>query len=66
MKQCQDIKQNWRGRENFDTRFCVIFDQWYQSLISGRKIRHKVLSPTIFEIFAIFTKILMLKSFDNS
>ena len=26
MKQCQEIKQNWTGQENFEICFCVIFD----------------------------------------
>ena len=26
MKQCQEIKQNWAGQENFEICFCVIFD----------------------------------------
>ena len=38
MKQCQEIKQNWTGRENFDICFffCVIFDNEYQRLILKR------------------------------
>ena len=27
MKQCQEIKQNWTGQENFEICFCVIFSQ---------------------------------------
>ena len=26
MKQCQEIKRNWAGQENFEICFCVIFD----------------------------------------
>ena len=26
MKQCQEIKKNWTGQENFESCFCVIFD----------------------------------------
>ena len=26
MKQCQEIKQNWTGQENFEICFCVIFE----------------------------------------
>ena len=26
MKQCQEIKQNWTGQENFEICFCIIFD----------------------------------------
>ena len=29
MKQCQEIKQNWTEPENFDIRFCIIFDHCY-------------------------------------
>ena len=39
-QQCQEIKQNWAGRENFDICFCVIFDHLYQSFISGRKTEY--------------------------
>ena len=37
MKQCQEVKQNWIGRGKFDICFCVIFDQLYQSFISGKE-----------------------------
>ena len=26
MKQCQEIKQNWKRQENLEICFCVIFD----------------------------------------
>ena len=26
MKECQEIKQNWIGQENFEICFCAIFD----------------------------------------
>ena len=26
MKQCQEIKQNWTGQENFEICLCVMFD----------------------------------------
>ena len=48
MKQCQEIKQNWTGQENFEIYFCVIFDHYYQFFIYGRKTGYKALSPTIF------------------
>ena len=38
--------------ENFDISFCVIFDRYQQSLISGRESRHQTLFPTNFKIFS--------------
>ena len=37
LEKSKDTKQNWTGIENFDFCFCVIFDCYYLSLISGRK-----------------------------
>ena len=40
MKQNEDIKQNWKGTENFDICFCVIFKHYCRSFISGRETRY--------------------------
>ena len=59
MKQCQEIKQNYIGRENFDICFCCK----YQSFIFGKEARHYALPPPIFEIFFIFLISPDLKSY---
>ena len=64
-KQNREIQQNQTGKETFDIYFCVFFDCYCHSLISGRETRH--MSPPEFEIFLIFPisfsyKILSLKS----
>ena len=45
------MKQN-KLIENFDISFCVIFDRYQRSLISGRESRDHTLSPTNFKIFS--------------
>ena len=52
------MKQNRIERENFDMCFCVIFDQYHQSFISGKETKWRALSPLIFEIFQIFSSFL--------
>ena len=40
MKQGKEIKQNWAGTESFGNCLSVIFDHYYQCLISRRETRH--------------------------
>ena len=54
----EEIEQNWTGTENFITCFCVIFDRYYQSLISGRETGYQTLSLPIFELCKIFSNFL--------
>ena len=42
----------------FDICLCVLFDCYYQRLISGRRTGHQVISPPKFEIFLIFLNFL--------
>ena len=37
MKQYQEINQNWTAKEKLDIWFGLIFNQVYQSFISGRE-----------------------------
>ena len=38
MKQCQEIKQNWKAQETSDTCFCVLFEYQYRSFISEGRL----------------------------
>ena len=40
LQQNREIHQNWAGQEKFHIYFCVVFDCYCQSLISGRKTGH--------------------------
>ena len=52
MEQSNEIGQNWKGVKNFDN-FCVIFDRYYKSFISGKRLGtglflHPILTFLIF------------------
>ena len=40
LEQFKEIQENWTGLENFDIYFCVLFDCYCQSLISGSEAGH--------------------------
>lgn len=46
------IRQNWTETENLDICFCLIFDGYYKSFISGREPGHWAQSPTNYELFS--------------
>ena len=69
LEQNREIQSNWTGQEKFDIYFCLFFDCYCQSLISGGETGHWAMSPPKFKIFLIFPyflRSLSLKSFSNS
>ena len=40
MRQCQEIKQNWTGRETLISFVFAIFDHWSQKYFSGKETRY--------------------------
>ena len=51
IEQSKEIKQNWKGSNNFDICFYINFSCYDQSLISGSVTVHYVLPPTNFCVF---------------
>ena len=50
------IQYNWTGQEKFGIYFCVFFDCYWQSLISGKETKHQTVSKEIFLIFPYFLR----------